>query len=148
MCALSTAHAILTTVPRLRMRKAINIINIITPYLARGYFKVYAVTQICCFSCPLLCDRLMRTPGFAAYGREMYVASARIFISNVPLWLEQRWDSCCLACHVRNSMRLDRRFMSCLKHPRDADRVSSDIIINLPDESKLNQQCVVCVQLW
>ena len=26
----------------------------------------------------------------AAYGRELYVASARTFISNVPLWLEQR----------------------------------------------------------
>jgi hypothetical protein len=77
-------------VPRLRERQAINIINIITPSLARGYFKVFAVTQICCFNCPLLYDRLILTPGFAAYGREMYVASARIFISNVPLWLEQR----------------------------------------------------------
>jgi hypothetical protein len=62
-------------------------------YLGAGSFKV-ALTIMNCFISYFLYSmgKVIVVHSSSACGREIYVASARTFLSNVPLWLEQRYD--------------------------------------------------------
>jgi len=77
-------------------------------YLGAGSFKV-ALTIMNWFVSYFLYSKgkVIVVHSSSACGREIYVASARTFLSNVPLWLEQRYDPehvLMLIFHVRQSL--------------------------------------------